>query len=76
MKQEEVEDKIVEMVESEFMKSNELTSLTNKIDIFIKDCNNNLFGYNDGEPLEEDGLQFVLELIKYKWMLANAIYEE
>ena len=76
MKQEEVENKIVEMLQSEFLKSDEIDPLSDKIDAFIKDSNNNIFGYNDGEPLELDGLEFVLQLIKYKWMLANAIYEE
>ncbi len=76
MKQSEIEDKVTEMLQSEFLKSDEIDLLADKIDTFIKDSNNNIFGYNDGEPLDAEGLEFVMELIRYKWMLANAIYEE
>jgi len=75
MKQEEIENKLTEMEKCEFLKTSEFNSLDIKISFFIKEVND-IFGDNDGEPLEKDGIDFVIELMKYKWMLANAVYEE
>lgn len=63
------------MQKSEFLQDCHLFPLNKKTDDFINEMNDE-FGYNDGEPLEADGIEFVIQLMKLKWMLANAVYEE
>lgn len=75
MKQEELENKLTEMKKCEFLQSEQFNTLDSKTAFFIKEMND-VFGYNDGEPLDEDGIEFVIQLMKYKWMLANAVCEE
>lgn len=71
----ELASKIKQMLESEFLNKEEMTNVNEKVDAFIKDLNDD-FGYNDGEPLEEDGIKFVVELITLKWKLVNAVVDE
>lgn len=75
MNQEQLEAKINAMQKSEFLQDYHQFILDKKTDDFIKEMNDE-FGYNDGEPLEEDGIEFVIQLMKLKWMQANAVYEE
>jgi len=63
------------MEKSEFLQDYHQFILDKKTDLFIMEMNDK-FGYNDGEPLEADGIEFVIQLMKLKWMLANAVYEE
>lgn len=75
MNQEELENEIHKMMTSEYMEDIELGQLSRKCDEFIE-INNGVFGDNDGEPLDEDGIKFVLKLLELKWKLANAVYED
>lgn len=75
MNQEQLEHKIQEMMSSEFLHNPEIINLEILIDKYVKEIND-MFGYNDGEPLEEDGVEFVITLLKLKLYEANAIYEE
>lgn len=75
MKQIDIEHAITKMQTSEFLQEDQLKILNEKTDVFIKEMND-AFGYNDGEPLEEDGLEFVMQLMRYKWMLVNGVCEE
>ena len=75
MKQIDIEHAIIKMQTSEFIQKEQLTILNDKTDVFIKKMND-VFGYNDGEPLEEDGIEFVMQLMRYKWMLTNGVCEE
>lgn len=75
MKQIDIEHAITKMQTSEFIQEDQLKILNEKTDAFIKEMNDE-FGYNDGEPLEEDGIEFVMQLMRYKWMLTNGVCEE
>lgn len=75
MNQEQLEAKINVMQKSEFLQDYHQFILDKKMAVFIKEMNDE-FGYNDGEPLEEDGIEFVVQFMKLSWMLANAVYEE
>ena len=75
MNQEKLQNKLIEMKESGFMKPDEYSQVYSKIKEFI-DSVGDLFGYNDGEPLDEDGIKFVLEVVELKWKLTNGIYDE
>jgi len=75
MKLSELEDKYLELKSSEFLKSHEFNFLDTKITFFIKEVNDE-FGYNDGEPLDEDGIKFITTLLEIKWKLGNNIFEE
>ncbi len=70
-----IENKLTEMKKCEFLQSKQFNTLDSKTAFFIKEIND-VFGYNDGEPLDEVGIEFVIQLMKYKWMLSNAVYEE
>ena len=63
------------MKNSEFLNNTELNDVEILIDKFVKDVND-LFGYNDGEPLVGDGVEFVITLLKLKLFEANVIFEE
>ena len=75
MKQIDIEHAITKMQTSEFIQEDQLKILNEKTDAFIKEMNDE-FGYNDGEPLEEDGIEFVMQLMRYNWMLTNGVCEE
>lgn len=75
MKQETIESILDKMKGSEFLQEHQFLLLDSKSNEFIKQVNE-IFGFNDGEPLDEDGIEFVMQLIRYKWFLANAVYEE
>ena len=75
MNQQQLENKLEEMVKSEFIEPNELGLVRVECNNFIEKVND-IFGYNDGEPLDQDGLKFVLEMLELKWKLTNAIYED
>lgn len=63
------------MQTSAFFEKQQLELINIKVDVFIEKMNDE-FGYNDGEPLDEDGIEFVIQLMKHKWWLANAVCEE
>lgn len=73
--QEEIEIEIHNMLTSEFINDIELGFVSRKCDEFITESGK-IFGDNDGEPLDADGIKFVLKLLELKWKLANAVYEE
>ena len=75
MKEAEIENALTKMQTSEFLQEKQLDILNKKTDAFINEMND-AFGYNDGEPLEEDGIEFVMQLMRYKWMLANGVCQE
>lgn len=74
MKQEELQKKLDELKLSGFIPDENFLMVDRYANELIKGLND-VFGYNDGEPLEEDGIKFVLEVIKYKWWLTNAVCE-
>ncbi|KKN76219.1 hypothetical protein LCGC14_0372450 [marine sediment metagenome] len=74
MKQKQLEDALAKMEQSEFLKD-EFSIVDAKVDTFIREVND-FFGYNDGEPLDQDGIKFIITVLELKWKLANAIYEE
>lgn len=74
MKREEIEQKIQELQDSEYLSSEDADKVMKEVDNFIK-LLNDYFGYNDGEPLDEDGINFIIEYLLNKWKLVNNIYE-
>lgn len=72
---EQLETKLKDMLDSEFIGKEELLATESIIGETIGEINN-VFGYNDGEPLDEDGIKFILEVIRLKWMITNAVYDE
>lgn len=72
---EQLETKLKDMLDSEFIGKEELLATESIIGETIGEINN-VFGYNDGEPLDEDGIKFILEVIRLKWMIANAVYNK
>src|SRR3989304_3860659 len=62
MKQKDLDKKINHMLDSEFLQDEELNKLNNAINDWMKTLDD-IFGDNDGEPLDEDGIKFVTDLI-------------
>jgi len=75
MKQKDLDKKINHMLDSEFLQDEELNKLNNAINDWIKTLDD-IFGDNDGEPLDEDGIKFVTDLLKYRLLEHNAVLQE
>ena len=75
MKLSEIESKIQSMVESEYFKEDEIKFLTNHIMKFNKDLSD-YFGNNDGEALDTDAIEFVIQLTKLRMLQMLGEYEE
>ena len=75
MKQKDLDKKINHMLDSEFLQDEELNKLNNAINDWMKTLDD-IFGDNDGEPLDEDGIKFVTDLLKYRLMEHNVVLQE
>jgi len=75
MKQKDLDKKINHMLDSEFLKEEEMNKLNNAINDWMKTLDD-IFGDNDGEPLDEDGIKFVTDLLKYRLMEHNVVLQE
>lgn len=75
MKLVEIKHKVNELFESEFMDSKEMTDLDHILLKFVKELQD-FFGYNDGEPLDEDGIKFVIELFRLRMLESHGVYED
>lgn len=72
MKHSELVKKSTEMRHSQFLKSHEMRFLDREVEDFIKKIND-FFGYNDGEPLDEDGVKFVTDYLKLNMQISLGI---
>lgn len=70
-----LETKVRTMTDSEFFKTDELKFIEEKILSFVNKIND-YFGDNDGEALDEDGIAFVVELLRLRMLEANGVFEE
>ena len=75
MNQSQIDEQLAELKNSGFFRDEEFKMIQSKCDYFINEINNEL-GDNDGEPLDEDGIQFITKLLELKWKLSNAVYED
>lgn len=75
LKVEQIEKKILELQNGEYLRSEELDFVKKEVDKIIKTFND-FFGYNDGEPLDIDGVEFIITYLKLKWYVTNAIVKE
>lgn len=75
MQQEQLENELSKLRKTEFIMISNFSMVDSFIDDFIRKVNDE-FGYNDGEPLENDGIKFILKMIELKWKIANAIEDE
>jgi len=75
MKQKDLDKKINHMLDSEFLQDEEMNKLNNAINDWMKTLDD-IFGDNDGEPLDEDGIKFVTDLLKYRLMEHNVVLQE
>ena len=74
-KQKDLVAEINRMMKSEFLQKEHLDAIDSEIDKWITFLEN-LFGDNDGEPLEEDGIKFVTDLLKYRLMDYFSVLQE
>lgn len=65
MEQSLLDAKIKTMLESEYLKPDELKFVNFETTRFIKTLAD-FFGYNDGEPLDEDAVKYVITLLNLK----------
>ena len=74
MNQEQLGNKLNELKSTGFISEEQFLMIDRYTNELIKGLND-VFGYNDGEPLDQDGIKFVVEVLTLKWKLANAVYE-
>lgn len=75
MKHDELVKKIAEMRHSEFLRPNEQKFIDKETEKFIKKINE-FFGDNDGEPLDETGIKFVMDYLKLQMKLSLGVVDD
>ena len=75
MNQEQLETEIRHHMNTDFIEKEQLLIVESILDEMIGRIDN-VFGDNDGEPLDEDGIKFITKLLELKWKLSNAVYED
>lgn len=75
MNQKELVAEINRMMKSEFLQKKELTIIDLEMDKWINFLDN-LFGDNDGEKLEEEGINYISTLFKYRLMDYFAVLQD
>jgi len=76
MNQNVLEAEIKHMIETQFFPEDQMAFITT---ILIPDTIEKIrdeFGYNDGEPLDQDGIDFIVEIFKLNLYLTHTIFEE
>ncbi len=71
----QIVDKLTEMQKSMFFDEHEFRLIDSFSTEFIKNINE-IFGDNDGEQLDECGIEHVLDFLKHKWMLTNGVVDD
>ena len=73
--QKELVAKIDFMMKSEFLQPEQIKSIDEEMDKWIKFLDDE-FGDNDGEQLGEEGINFIISLFKYRLMDNYCVLQE